>query len=870
MAATSKFIKYFQTTGGTALTGAAIWLVPQSIGSPVYPTDYLSLTAHSTRTGVYYRNAVTDGEYKIYIDTAGGTSPVLYESNLWVGEERLSLIAGNFDSNNQLKLTGMPDFLITNRKIAPNSVSLDKLSFVLTAGTENLVDGAVWPDKTTFFTTGKNLYNAGLAQLNKSVDFIDGGLFDDGGKNSTPFINVDPSTAYTSNYLENAIFYTSDQLRITGSGIHNTSGTSYTFTTPSNAAYVRFSYSNSHSNIQLELGASVTSFESFRYYIDFDRVSLSPIYIKNLNPSFVDNVTLQLLSEQLSIKSVPANTIADNVIPGSKLIENTVPNNKISLSAIDPDRTTFLIPGKNLYNPGLVISNKAVDYIDGGLFDSTGKSSTPFINILSSTQYTANYLENAMFYTADKTHIAGSGIHNIAGTSYTFTTPSNAVYVVFSYSSSHGSIQLELGTSVTGFESFRYYLDYEKASTFPIYIKNLDGSVVDNVTLQLYTGQLSIKSIPSNLLPSYVDDVLEFANLAACPSPGETGKIYVALDTNKCYRWSGSAYIEVSPSIGTDVTTMGALINSASEKTTPVDTDMTGLMDSGASNVLKKLSWTNIKATLKTYFDSLYLSLSGNAASSTKSTNLAGGNSTTLLGSIPYQSNTDTSSLLSPNTTTTKKFLRQTGNGTNGAAPAWDTVTNSDVGLGSVTNDAQLKVADLDTSGTLTANSDTKIPSQKAVKTYVDAHTGSSQQTSIVYKSSNQTVNNSSTLQNDNDLFIAISASTVYNLELVIFGQQKVANASMICSFTAPSGVTLNCSNHYSDVDGTFYNANTTTLALVSSWSGVNDNQLHVCTGILIVGSTAGTLQLQWAQSTARSGNTIFLKGSYLKLTKVS
>jgi hypothetical protein len=53
--------------------------------------------------------------------------------------------------------------------------------------------------------------------------------------------------------------------------------------------------------------------------------------------------------------------------------------------------------------------------------------------------------------------------------------------------------------------------------------------------------------IDSTYLPSYVDDVLEFADLASFPVTGETGKIYVALDTNKTYRWSGSAYIEVSP-----------------------------------------------------------------------------------------------------------------------------------------------------------------------------------------------------------------------------------------------------------------------------------------------------------------------------------
>lgn len=53
-------------------------------------------------------------------------------------------------------------------------------------------------------------------------------------------------------------------------------------------------------------------------------------------------------------------------------------------------------------------------------------------------------------------------------------------------------------------------------------------------------------------------------------------------------------------------TTLWSKINWATEKNTPVDADMFWLMDSAASNILKKLSWANIKATLKTYFDTLY------------------------------------------------------------------------------------------------------------------------------------------------------------------------------------------------------------------------------------------------------------------------
>ena len=56
----------------------------------------------------------------------------------------------------------------------------------------------------------------------------------------------------------------------------------------------------------------------------------------------------------------------------------------------------------------------------------------------------------------------------------------------------------------------------------------------------------------------------------------------------------------------TDAGNVGSSIHGATAKTTPVDADTMPLIDSAASNVLKKLSWANVKATLKTYFDTLY------------------------------------------------------------------------------------------------------------------------------------------------------------------------------------------------------------------------------------------------------------------------
>lgn len=50
-------------------------------------------------------------------------------------------------------------------------------------------------------------------------------------------------------------------------------------------------------------------------------------------------------------------------------------------------------------------------------------------------------------------------------------------------------------------------------------------------------------------LPSYVDDVEEHDSLSDFPVTGESGKIYVATDTSLTYRWAGSGYVEISPSI---------------------------------------------------------------------------------------------------------------------------------------------------------------------------------------------------------------------------------------------------------------------------------------------------------------------------------
>jgi len=94
------------------------------------------------------------------------------------------------------------------------------------------------------------------------------------------------------------------------------------------------------------------------------------------------------------------------------------------------------------------------------------------------------------------------------------------------------------------------------------YNDNTNELTISAVGLQLAGNYATLVNgkVPASELPSYVDDVLEFNNLASFPSSGESDKIYIAKDSNKTYRWSGSAYVEISASPGsTDSVTEGSI-----------------------------------------------------------------------------------------------------------------------------------------------------------------------------------------------------------------------------------------------------------------------------------------------------------------------
>lgn len=83
-----------------------------------------------------------------------------------------------------------------------------------------------------------------------------------------------------------------------------------------------------------------------------------------------------------------------------------------------------------------------------------------------------------------------------------------------------------------------------------------DGVTMSQLAGYIPTSEIGVASgvVPLNssskidqtYLPSYVDDVLEYPSLVQFPLTGVDSIIYVAQDTNRTYRWSGSAYIQLN------------------------------------------------------------------------------------------------------------------------------------------------------------------------------------------------------------------------------------------------------------------------------------------------------------------------------------
>lgn len=125
-------------------------------------------------------------------------------------------------------------------------------------------------------------------------------------------------------------------------------------------------------------------------------------------------------------------------------------------------------------------------------------------------------------------------------------------------------IQEDISSINTDIEGLNYSL--LELNNYVVKVDSLLTEAINNLSVELNNYKQEINNkigkpngfatldengiVPSSQLPSYVDDVLEYSSYSTLPTEGSTGIIYVTLDDNKTYRWSGSTYVEISKSLG--------------------------------------------------------------------------------------------------------------------------------------------------------------------------------------------------------------------------------------------------------------------------------------------------------------------------------
>lgn len=138
----------------------------------------------------------------------------------------------------------------------------------------------------------------------------------------------------------------------------------------------------------------------------------------------------------------------------------------------------------------------------------------------------------------------------------------------------------------------------------------------------------------------------------------------------------------------------------------------------------------------------------------------------------------------------------------------------------------------------------------------------------MAVKAADETVNNSAVLQNDDELLIAVEASRNYSV-LLVMKYNTGLTPDLKIAFAVPTGATI--SGVFVEVTGTSTVSTRGNLDIAANAVELNG---HANDGLiflfahLIVGVTAGNLQLQWAQNTADVSNSIVRAGSILTIER--
>lgn len=218
---------------------------------------------------------------------------------------------------------------------------------------------------------------------------------------------------------------------------------------------------------------------------------------------------------------------------------------KAKLDAIEAEANKYVLPVAGSTLGGVKTTSK--------VYNTTGLTPTPIINGIPYYKDSKTSLSDLdITATADElnkldgVNATTAEINKLAGLTAS-TTELNYVKGVTS------AIQTQLNNKVPNTRKVN-----GKQLKADINLTAADVGAVATTAVGQANGVAGLDSdgrVPASQLPSYVDDVLEYTSKSDFPTADvETGKIYVAKDTNLTYRWSGTDYIEISPSLALGTT----------------------------------------------------------------------------------------------------------------------------------------------------------------------------------------------------------------------------------------------------------------------------------------------------------------------------
>ncbi|WP_392454803.1 SGNH/GDSL hydrolase family protein [Chryseomicrobium aureum] len=263
----------------------------------------------------------------------------------------------------------------------------------------------VKPENASFFKTGKNLFDKSKAVIDKFVNSVTGALDTSTSYYASDFMPVESGAEYVQKYSYHLAYYDVNKNYVSGMEASATPESPRVITIPANVRYTRMTVLKAHINIfQFEKGNVSSDFEAFY-----------------------------------------------EVIPKEVTEKHPFTSTDIPNGSLKANQTEYLQLGKNLFDKSVATSGYYVNQADGTLAASALHTVSDFISVFPDSQYRFDNDANSRiaFYNENQVFISG-----ILNPTMPITTPSNTVFIRFSFTTSPETQQFEAGSIKTSYESF--------------------------------------------------------------------------------------------------------------------------------------------------------------------------------------------------------------------------------------------------------------------------------------------------------------------------------------------------------------------------------------------------------------------------------